>query len=319
VDHDNNDKTHGSGSYMSDFVLPPGQEGAQQKLMKRFDGGKGDGVPLVLGSGTMMPGFEDQLVGVEPGQTKDVELDFPDSIGRENLRGKHAVFAVTTHGIEAPEELVIDEAFAESVGFENLEELRTTMRERLQREFDQVSRQKTKRRLLDHLAEGHSFPVPEGMVDLEFESIWRQLEQEMKQTGQSFGDEGENEATTREEYRQIADRRVRLGLILSDIGTKNGLTVDQEELRNAVMQQARQYPGQEKEVLEFFQKNTAALEQVRAPIFEDKVVDFIFELATLNEIEVTAEELMREDEDEAEATEAGTKSAEAADDTAADK
>ncbi len=276
-----------------------------------FEGGKGDGALLVLGSGMMMPGFEDQLVGVEAGQNRDVELDFPDSIGREDLQGKHVVFAVTVHKIEAPLELAIDDAFAESMGLENLEELRTTMRERIQREFDQIARQKAKRRLLDHLAEAHVFEVPPGMVDIEFESIWRQLEQEMKQTGQAFGNDGgetgEDETKTREEYRQIADRRVRLGLILSDIGTKNGLTVDQDELHNAVMQQARQYPGRERELLEFFQKNPSALEQVRAPLFEDKVVDFVFELATINESEVSPEELMKDDDEEGEVPVAAAK------------
>lgn len=273
-----------------------------------FEGGTGDDLPVVLGSGMMVPGFESQLEGVSEGDSREVTVTFPDTFPREELRGKTATFATEVKAVKAPLPVEIDDELAKQVGLDDLAALRKAMRERLEEEYRSAGRTKLKRQLLDRLAEGYPFPVPQGMVDLEFEGIWRQLTQEMERTGQTFESEGETEEQARAEYRRIAERRVRLGLILSDIGNRNDIKVEPQELQQAMLREARRFPGQERQVLEFFRNNQGALEQLRAPIFEDKVCEYIFQLAKVTEQPVTPEALLAEPEED----EAGNEASESA-------
>lgn len=266
-----------------------------------FDGGTGTDMPVVIGSGMLVPGFEDQLVGTSVGEEKTLEVTFPDDYGAENLRGKAATFEIKVTKIEEPGEISVDDEFAKKLGQESVEKLNEAIKQRFAVEYGRATRMKLKRALLDVLAERHDFEVPPGMVELEFEAIWRQLTAEMQRQGQSFADEDKSEDEAKEEYRKIAERRVRLGLLLSDIGTKNEISVENKELQQAMIAQAQRFPGQARQVFEFYQKNPGALEQLRAPIFEDKVVDFIIEKAKVETKTVTPEELMKEveeDEDE---------------------
>lgn len=263
-----------------------------------FEGGKAENFDLVLGGNTMIPGFEAGILGRSVGEKAVIEATFPEDYGRETLSGKIASFAIEIKEIKAGGEAVIDDDFAKELGTEDLNDLKGKIRERLEADYRGVGRVKIKRALLDALAERCSFAVPEGMVDLEFQAIWRQLEDEMKRTESTFESMGQSEAELRDEYRRIAERRVRLGLVLSDIGLKNEIKVEAAELQQAVLQQARRYPGQEKQVFEYFRDTPAALEQLRAPIFEDKVVDFILEIAQVTDETVSVEELMKEPDDE---------------------
>ncbi len=265
-----------------------------------FEGGSATDFPLVLGTGSMLPGFEEPLTGVEAGATRTVHTDFPEGYGRAELAGRHAHFDVTIKEIQEPKPVELDDEFAKGLGFESLEKLREVFRERMEREYGQLSRNRLKRELLDHLAETYKFDVPQGMVDLEFETIWRQLRAEMERTGQTFEQAGKSEEEVRKEYRDIAERRVRLGLVLSDVGRQNELRVEQQELNAAILDQARRHPGQEREFLEFVRKNPQVQDQLRAPIFEDKVVDFIFQLATIDERVVPVAELLRDPDAEEE-------------------
>jgi trigger factor len=275
-----------------------------------FQGGKAEGVPLVLGSGFMLHGFEDQLTGVEQGAEVTVEVEFPDGYPNPDLAGKPATFAVKVKEIAEPKPVVLDDDLAKAQGFDDLDALKTAVRERIAREYGQLSRARVKRALLDHLAENYPFPVPAGMIDLEFEAIWKQLKEEMERTGETPA-EGQPEDKLKEEYRAIAERRVRLGLILSDIGQKNQLKVEQHELNAVIADQARRYPGQEQKVFDFFRKNPSAQEHLRAPLYEDKVVDFILQLASVSERQVTPDELMA-DPDTDQASEAAASAAAAA-------
>ncbi|MDF1586891.1 trigger factor [Marinimicrococcus flavescens] len=266
-----------------------------------FEGGSSEGFQLTLGSKSMVEGFEDQLVGASAGETREVKVTFPESYP-ENLRGKDAAFEVTVKEVKAPLPLAIDDAFAKELGLDDLAAVRNAVKERIESEYQGFTRNKMKRELLDKLADGYGFEVPAGMVDLEFDAIWKQLQDEMGRTGQSFEEMGSSEEETRQEYRAIAERRVRLGLLLSDIGTRHDVKVENQELQQAVMREAMRFPGKEREVFEFFRKNTDAIEQLRAPLFEDKVVDHIFSLVKVDEQKVSVEELLRdpdEDGDEA--------------------
>ncbi len=259
-----------------------------------FEGGSAEGFKLVIGSGTAIPGFEEGLKGAKAEQEKTLELTFPEDYGVAALAGKPATFEVKVQAVEEAILPELDAAFAEAAGFESLDELKDAFRSQLQQRFDQASRFRAKRAVLDALADGYAFDVPPGMVELEFEAIWKQLEGEMERAGQSFADSGKTEEETREEYQAIAERRVRLGLILADVGQANAIEVAPEELARAVAEQARRYPGKEKEVFEFFQQNAEAREQLRAPLFEDKVVDFMLQMAQVTTVDVTPEALMRE-------------------------
>ena len=273
-----------------------------------FEGGKGQDVPLVLGSGFMLPGFEEQLTGVEAGADITVDLTFPENYPNQELAGKPASFAVTVKEVAQPKPVVLDDDLAKGQGFDSLDALKSAIRDSFAREYAQLSRARVKRALLDNLAENYHFQVPAGMVDLEFEAIWKQLKEEMERTGEALA-EGKSEDELKEEYRGISERRVRLGLILSDIGQKNELKVEQHELNAAIMEQARRYPGQEQKVFDFFRNNPSAVEHLRAPLYEDKVVDFILQMADVSEQQVTPEELMTEPEAAGETAAAGQQTA----------
>ena len=262
-----------------------------------FEGGHAHDFPLVLGSGRMLPGFEDQLIGKEVGAAVTVEVTFPEEYGHKELAGKEASFAVEIKEIAEPQPVELNDDLAKRQGFEDLAAMTKALREGMEREYAKVTRLRVKRALLDRLAETCKFQVPTGMVDLEFESIWRQLKDEMAQEGQTEVPE-EPDEKVRAEYYDIAERRVRLGLILSDVGQANDLKVEQTELNAAILDQARRYPGQEQRVLDFFKNTPQAIEQLRAPLYEDKVVDFILHMAAVTDQPVTPEELMKDPDDD---------------------
>jgi trigger factor len=261
-----------------------------------FEGGSGDDLPLVLGSGQFIPGFEDQLIGAKAGDSRTVNVKFPDDYRATQLAGKDASFAVTVKAVEAPGEVVIDDEFAKTLGLESLQKLKDAVRERIVREHAGASRQKLKRQLLDQLDERHKFEPPPSLVDQEFNSVWSQVEGDLKQQNRTFADEGTTEEKAREEYRGIAERRVRLGLVIAEIGEKNNIKVTDEQVTAAVVEQARQMPGREQMVWDYYRKNPEALASIRAPLFEDKVIDFITELADVTEKKVSKDELFKEDE-----------------------
>ena len=261
-----------------------------------FEGGSGDDVALVLGSAQFIPGFEDQLVGIKAGEGRTVSSKFPDNYRVPSLAGKDAVFSVTAKKVEKPASLNLDDDFAKTLGLESLAKLRDAVRERIQRDHAAASRQKIKRTLLDQLDARHKFDPPSTLVEEEFKNIWSTIENDLRQQVRTFADAGTTEEKAREEYRGIAERRVRLGLVLAEIGEKNSITVTDEQLTQAIVAQARMMPGQEQQVWDYYRNNPAALAAVRAPLFEDKVVDFILELANVSEKQVSREELFKEDE-----------------------
>jgi trigger factor len=262
-----------------------------------FEGGKAEDFPLVLGSGFMIPGFESQLVGTNVGDAVTVEVTFPADFPNAELAGRAASFSVQIKDLQEPKPVELDDELAKGQGFDDLAALKAAIRGSIEREYGRVARMRLKRALLDRLAETYQFPVPAGMVELEFDAIWKQLQEEIKRSeGEAAG---KSEDELKEEYRAIAERRVRLGLILSDVGQANDLKVEQNEINAAVMAQARRYPGQEQKVLEFFRGNPQAVEQLRAPLYEDKVVDFVLQMATVTEQTVSAEELMRDPDEDA--------------------
>ena len=262
-----------------------------------FDGGTGEGIQVVIGSGTFIPGFEDQLIGIASGETRTVKATFPKNYTATNLAGKDAEFETTASLIEKPLEAKVDDEFAKNLGLESLDKLKEVMRERLVAEFAGASRQRVKRTLLDKLDEAHKFDPPPSLVEEEFRLMWNSIQSEMASTGKTFADENTTEEAAKDEYQKIADRRVRLGLVLSEIGEKNKITVTDDEVSRALIDRARQSPGREKEVWDFYRSNPNALAQLRAPIYEDKVVDFILELANVTEKKVSREDLLKEEED----------------------
>lgn len=262
-----------------------------------FDGGTGENIQVVIGSGTFIPGFEDQLIGIASGETRNVKASFPKNYAAPNLAGKDAEFETTASLIEAPQESKVDDEFAKNLGMESLDKLKEAMRERLVQEFSGASRQRVKRTLLDKLDETHKFGPPPSLVEEEFNLMWNSIKAEMESTGKTFADENTTEEAAKEEYHKIADRRVRLGLVLSEIGEKNKITVTDDEVSRALIDRARQSPGREKEVWDFYRSNPNALAQLRAPIYEDKVVDFILELANVTEKKVSRDDLLKEEED----------------------
>src|SRR4051812_43254151 len=343
-----------------------------------FPGGKGENVSIELGAGRFIPGFEDQLIGAKPGEDRTVNVAFPADYGAPDLAGKDAVFEVKVKEVRQRLPAAVDDSLAEAVGLENLAELRQEVRQRMQSDYDSVTRQRVKRALLDKLAERYDFPVPPGMVEMEFNTIWQQHESEKEARQQMAASEAgggategpvdaaaliapeetalegssdrspatpeaekpqvhehepalhhatphpgsaeepidaaaivapeetalesasdsepaaseEDEEKLKEEYRHIAERRVRLGLLLAEAGRSNNITVTQEELNQALAQEARRHPGYERQVIEFYRKSPEAINNLRAPIFEEKVVDFILELAKPAERKVTPQELM---------------------------
>ena len=264
-----------------------------------FEGGTGDDASVLIGSNTFIPGFEDQLIGIAAGETRTLKVKFPEHYQAEHLAGKDAEFVVTAKSIETPGSVALDDEFAKSLGLESLAKLRDAVKDRLAREHASVSRQKVKRALLDELDKRHKFEPPPTLAQEEFDRVWKSVLQELETEKKSFADENTTEDKAKEEYRTIADRRVRLGLVLAEIGEKNNITVPEDEVGRAVMEQARQFPGREQQVWDYYRKNPEAIAALRAPIFEDKVVDFLLELAEVTEKKVPREELYKEDEDEA--------------------
>lgn len=250
---------------------------------------------LELGSGQFIPGFEDQLIGKKKGDNTDVNVKFPEEYHAEELAGRDAVFNVDIKEVRAPKKAEIDDAFAKTMGFDDLKSLRDAAEKQIQSEYDGVSRMKLKRALLDALDDGHDFVVPAGMLDLEFDSIRKQVAMERQHEAKA-GD-AEFEKDEEEELRAIAERRVRLGMILSEIGRTNNIAVTDQELQRAVIAEAQKYRGQEAQVFEYFRKNRQAIESLRAPVFEEKVVDFIVELIEVTEKPVSIDELTAEDDD----------------------
>ncbi len=253
-----------------------------------------EGHHLELGAGQFIPGFEDQLMGKKAGDDVEVKVTFPENYGSAELAGRDAIFDVKIHAIHESVDAVIDDEFAQSLGMEDLKALRKAVEEQTNQEFGNHTRMKLKKELLDQLDEEHNFDIPQGMKDIEFENIMHQVKLDNQQRGVS--DEPTDEE--KEELQDIAERRVRLGLVLSEIGKENNIQIADAELQKAVIGEAQKYPGQEKEVFDYFAKNRDALESLRAPLYEDKVVDFIIELADVKEKEVSAEELTSEDDEE---------------------
>lgn len=265
---------------------------------EKFDGGAAEGHTLVLGSGRFIPGFEDQLVGASAGEDVKVNVNFPDDYQAENLKGKAALFEVKVHEVKGPKDVEINDEFAKTLGLETLDSLKDAIKAQISGELGFATRQQVKRVLLDALDERHSFDLPPLMVKAEFEQIWSQFEAEKKADRLSEEDKTKTDEELRVEYRKIAERRVRLGLVLAEIGRRAEVQITNEELVRALRQEASRYPGQEKQVIEFYTKNQNAMAQLRAPIYEEKVVDYILEKATVTDKTVSREELMKEIGDE---------------------
>jgi trigger factor len=263
-----------------------------------FEGGSGEDAQVILGRGMFIPGFEEGLAGAKAGDKRTIKASFPEKYQAPNLAGKDAEFDVTVKEVAAPRVPEADDEFAKSLGLESLGKLKDAIKERIVKEYAGASRSKAKRSLLDALDKAHHFELPPSLVDREFESIWQEMTAHMERIKRTFEDEGTTEEKAREEYRAMAERRVRLGLVISEIGTRNEIKVTDEELRRAIMQRAQQYPGQERKVIEFFRNNPNALMELRMPIFEEKVVDFALELADVKEKKVSPEELFHVEEDE---------------------
>jgi trigger factor len=260
-----------------------------------FDGGKGEGMKITLGSGQLIPGFEDQLVGVKAGEARTVKVTFPTDYNVAYLKGKPAEFAVTVTAVESPKAVVIDDSLATGFGIESLDALKEILKDQVAAELGQLTRTHMKRKLLDNLASSHDFAVPESMVEAEFGQIWAQIEAEAESLD---ADDKAKLEGDRGEYRRIAERRVRLGLLLSEIGQANGVQVSQAEMNRLIGQEANKYPGQQQQVVKYFQETPMAAAQLRAPLYEDKVVDFLLSKAALVERIVTREALVAEIENE---------------------
>ncbi len=263
-----------------------------------FEGGASEGIEVVIGSNTFIPGFEEQLLGAVAGERRAVQATFPEAYSVRKLAGQKADFDVTVKAVAAPEPFAIDDEFAKSLGAENLDRIKQSLRERIGADYARASREKVKRKLLDALAARHSFEVPEGLVNQEFASIWAQVEREQQASGRGFADENTTEEAARAEYRGIAERRVRLGLLLAEVGARAEVKISDEEMTQALIARARAFPGQEKQVWDFYRNNQQALAELRAPIYEEKVVDHIFGLAKVEDLKVTAKELLQADDDD---------------------
>ncbi len=258
-----------------------------------FEGGEGRDIQVALGSNTFLPGFEDQLIGVAVGDKRTVHATFPEAYAARALAGKAPDFAVTVKSVAARDPFVLDDEFAKSLGAESLDKLKETVSDRIAAEYGRASRDKLKRQLLDKLDGLYSFELPEGLVNQEFNSIWEQVSREQQASGRTFADENTTEEAARADYRKIAERRVRLGLLLAEVGTKAEVKVSDEEMTQALVARARSFPGQEKQVWDFYRNNNQALSELRAPIYEEKVVDHILGLAKVEERVVDKEDLLK--------------------------
>lgn len=264
----------------------------------KFDGGSAEDMPLVIGSGRFIPGFEDQLIGAAAGDEVNVNVTFPEEYQVETLKGKPALFEVKVKEVKAPKETEIGDEFAKTLGLEDLEALKGALKNQLSGDLNFATRQQVKRVLLDALDERHSFDLPPLMVKAEFDQIWAQFEQEKKAGRLSEEDKEKSDEDLKAEYQKIAERRVRLGLVLAEIGRRASVQVTNEELSQVLRQEASRYPGQERQVIDFYRQNPGALSQLQAPVYEEKVVDYILSKATVTDKTVTREELMKEVGDE---------------------
>ena len=260
-----------------------------------FEGGAMKGHQLVLGSGTFIPGFEDQLIGAKAGDELDVKVTFPDPYQSADLAGKDAVFATTVIEVQGAKDSEIDDDFAKKFGMEDAKALKTAVKESYENELEGQSRLRLKRAILDELDKKHKFDLPPGMVEAEFTNIWNQVQAEKEAGNLDEEDEKKTEKQLEKDYRKIAERRVRLGLVLAEMGQKHEIQITNEELQQAMIAEARQYPGQEQQVIEFYQKNPQQLANLRAPIYEEKVVDLIVEKAKMTDKKVDKETLFEED------------------------
>lgn len=266
---------------------------------KEFEGGKGEDIRVDLGSNTFIPGFEGQLLGLKAGDTKLVKVTFPVNYMADHLAGKDAEFDVTVKEVEAPGALQIDDEMAKGFGMESLDKLKDAIRDAIKRDFDAQSRRKVKKDLLDSLDAKYSFELPPTLVEQEFTAVWSQVVGDMKSNNRTFEDESTTEDEAKAEYRKIAERRVRLGLVLAQIGEKSDIKISDDEVTQALIERVRQYPGQERQVWEFYQKNPQALAEIRAPLFEEKVVDQILSQVKVDE-ETVSKDTLFSDEDEGE-------------------
>lgn len=269
-----------------------------------FDDGADDNGQLVLGSNQFIPGFEEAVVGMKQGEEKVISVTFPADYPAEHLAGKEVTFDIVLKDVAAPGEVSVDDEFAKSLGLESLDSLKDIIRGQIESQFGAMTRQRVKRQLLDKLDAVYTFDLPSKLLDTEFQNIWNQVENDMKRNGKTFEDEGTTEEAAKADYRKIAERRVRLGLVLSEVGEKNSVQVTDEEVQRALFDRVRQFPGQERQVFEFYKNNPQALATLRAPIYEEKVVDFILTLAKVTDKTVTKEELQKlvaEDEEKDEA------------------
>ena len=263
-----------------------------------FEGGAGEDQTLVLGSGQFIPGFEDRLVGTEAGEEVQVKITFPEDYGAAHLAGKEAVFDVTVSEVAGPGRLEVDDEVAKQLGIESADRLREIVRGQIESQYGAVTRQKVKRQILDALDEAYRFEAPSKLVEAEFNNIWAQVERDLEREGKTFEDENTTREEAREEYRRLAERRVRLGLVLSEIGEKAEVRVSDEELQRALMEAARQHPGQEKQIYDHYRDNPEAMANFRAPLFEEKVVDHLLGEVDVTDRKVSREELLAEDEEE---------------------
>jgi len=284
----------------------PAEDGDQVKVDfvgkidgEPFEGGAAEDIAVVIGKNQFIPGFEEGLVGAKAGGERVVEVTFPQEYGAEHLAGKDAQFDVTVKEVGAPQLPEADDEFAKTMGFESMDKLREAIRDKLSKELEQASRTKVKRQLLDALEEAHDFELPASLVEQEFNELWQQTTQQMERSGKTFEDMETTEEAERERNQKLAERRVRLGLVLAEIGQRNNIEVSDEEMKRAMMDHARQYPGQEKQVIEFFQQNPNSLMELRGPIFEDKVVDYALAMAEVTEKTVSKDDLFNMPDEEA--------------------
>jgi len=263
-----------------------------------FEGGKGEEVRIVIGEGRFIPGFEDQLKGAKAGEKRTITVNFPADYPAETLKGKTASFDVTVHEVRAPQDVAPDDAFAARFGIESLDKLKEALQDQIAGQHGQASRMKLKRVLLDALDAGHSFPLPAGLVEQEFTGIWKEVQHALEHGHPELDDVGKSEDELKASYRKIAERRVRLGLVLAEVGRLNQVTIGQDEIAKMMTEEARRYPGQEQRVFQFYRENPAALARLRAPLYEDKVVDHILSVASVTEKPVSKDELLADLEDD---------------------
>lgn len=260
---------------------------------EEFEGGSGNDLALVIGNANFIPGFEEGLIGIKAGEEREVKCTFPEDYQAKDLAGKDVVFEVKAKSVGTPKEAEINDEFATGLGVEGgVEKLKEMVHQQIEQEHQSISYMQTKKDVLDLLDSKHDFELPQSLVDREFEGIWKEATERQKQSGKSFEDEGSSEDEKREEFRKLAERRIRLGLVVAEIGDAADIDVTQDELRQALVEEARRYPGQEKHVYEYYEKTPGALDQLRAPIFEDKVITHILQNANVVEKGVSRDDLM---------------------------